>query len=79
MDQTKRDRLMQRYAEAGGRRIVASGGKVQKVTLSKKELAWAEREGGIPVGDTSEVIGAFNRFWHVTVEGDTVTVSTLGA
>lgn len=73
--------LLERYAEAGGRRIVASGGKLKTVTLTAADKTWAEGnrsiETQLPLPNTCEVVNAFRRFWRVKIVDGDISVTML--
>jgi hypothetical protein len=69
--------LLQRYAEAGARRIVDSGCKLEAVSLTAVEKEWAldgqsvERQ----LENASEIVQGHRSFWVVTIVDGVVFVS----
>jgi hypothetical protein len=72
---------LSRYAEAGGRRIVASGGKITSVVLTEVDKEWAERDRYVdqqfPPANTNEIVTAFRRWWRVVITDGEVYVTML--
>ena len=67
------DKVLERYAERGARRLIGS---METVTLTKKEKAWAEEDFIEPAPThTNEIVKACGRFWLVIVANKTVTVT----
>ena len=71
--------LLQRYAEAGARRIVGSGCKLEAVSLTATEKQWALNGQSVDrqqlLDNASEIVPAYRRFWVVTIVDGVVFVA----
>ena len=71
--------LLQRYAEAGARRIVGSGSKLEAVSLTAAEKQWALNGKSVDrqqlLDNASEIVPAYRRFWVVTIVDGVVFVA----
>ena len=70
--------LLQRYAEAGARRIVGSGCKLEAVSLTATEEQWALKGQSVDrqqLDNVSEIVPAYRRFWVVTIVDGVVFVA----
>lgn len=63
-----------RYAQVGGRKIIASGGKQDSVVLTPRERRWAE-EGLTPPDPDLKVVEAYRKNWLVRITESLVVVS----
>ena len=69
--------LLQRYAEAGARRIVDSGCKLEAVSLTATEEQWALNGQSVErqLENASEIVQGHRSFWVVTIVDGVVFVS----
>lgn len=63
-----------RYAQVGGRNIIASGGVRDSVVLTPRERRWAE-EGQLPPDPGIKVVEAYRKHWLVRITESLVVVS----
>lgn len=63
-----------RYAQVGGRNIIASGGVRDSVVLTPRERRWAE-EGQVSPDPGIKVVEAYRKHWLVRITESLVVVS----
>lgn len=74
--------LLERYAAAGARRIVDSGGKLEAVVLTQADREWAQRviaADADPLAPANQVVAAYRRLWLVIVADGEVVVALPNA
>ena len=63
-----------RYAQVGGRNLLANGGEHESVVLTPRERRWAE-EGYAPPDPDMKIVEAYRKRWHVRITDKLVVVS----
>ena len=63
-----------RYAQVGGRNLLANGGDSESVVLTPRERRWAE-EGQAPPDPDMKIVEAYRKRWLVRITDQLVVVS----
>ena len=65
-----------RYAQVGGRNLLATGGARHSVVLTPRERRWAE-EGSTPPDPDVKIVEVYRKRWMVRLTEELVIVSRL--